>query len=102
MEAQRRNFSSRINYVIEAAEESRYNARHWLRYLRKQIRDGKALLTKEDVAAIIEAGQLTMYQEISLMRAMESGTPTNKYVAGLNQRAETHMLNQIMGKHENA
>ncbi len=102
METERKDNSSRINLLIRAAEESRYNARHWLRYLRKQIKDGKAMLTKEDIATVIEKGQLTMYQKVSLKRAMESGTPTNRYIVELNQRAKTKMLDQIMRKYKDA
>ncbi len=95
----REGSNSRVRYILGAAEESRYNARHWLRYLRKMVTDENAKLTKEEIAEIISQGQLTMYQKISLIRAMEPDTPTNKYVISLNQHAKTPLLDQIMRKY---
>ena len=100
MESERN--SSRAIYMIKAAHETRTNARHWLRYLRKQIKDDQIMLTKEDIQLILEKGQLTMYQTISLVRAMEPGTPTNQFVAKLNQKARTPMLDQIKRKYSRA
>ena len=92
----------KIQYLIHAAEQSRYNAKHWLRYLRKQIKGETVLLTPAEVESIIESGELTMYQTISLKRAMTPGTPTYHYVSALNQRAETPMIDQILRKYNHA
>ena len=37
------------DFIINAAKESRYNARHWFRYLRKVIFEGYTYLTDEDI-----------------------------------------------------
>ena len=92
----------RVQYMINAAEQSRFNAKHWLRYLRKQVRDEEVLLTPVEIESIVDSGALTMYQVISLKRAMEKGTPTNQYVVSLNQPSETPMLDQILRKYHNA
>lgn len=85
------------NSVLRAAEQSKNDAKLWLRYLRKEFIGGRTRLTPEQVAAILNSGKLTMYQRISLLRAIEPGTITNKYVLSLNEPAKTPILDAIRG-----
>ena len=87
---------SREENIMRAAERSRDNAKHWLRYLRKEFIGGKSRLTSEQVAVILNSGRLSMYQRISLLRAIEPGTPTNEYVLSLNERAKTPMVDKLL------
>ena len=91
--------NTRAAYMIEGAKRSRYNARHWFRYLRKYADEEKTVLSEDEIATIIDSGELTMYQIITLKRAMQPGTITNKRAAGLNKRTTTPMVNEILRRH---
>ena len=92
---------SREENLINAAEESRYNAAHWLRYLRKEFEGGTMRLSSEQLMKVLSSDRLTMYQKISLKRAATPETETHNYVVSLNERADTSMLDEIMRKHRN-
>jgi len=85
-----------ISFVENAAQYSRYHLDHWFRYLRKIIKDGKIQLSSDQLDQIMQSDKLTPLQKVSLKRAAQPGTPTNLYIAGLNQRTNLTMLRQIM------
>jgi transcriptional regulator with XRE-family HTH domain len=85
--------------LLRAAEQSKDNAKHWFRYLRKEFVDGKIRLTPEQLAVVLNSGRLTMFQRISLLRAIEPGTETNKYILSLNEPAKATMLEKIRRRH---
>ena len=89
--------NSRAGYIIEGARRSRYHADHWFRYLRKVVSEQGALLSQDELKLIIASGELTMLQVITLKRALQPGTPTNRKVIALNQRTTTPMVAELSG-----
>ena len=90
---------NKIEYCKKAAADSTYNADQWFRYLRKIVKPEGCLLSKEEVQELLDSSVLTMYQKVTLKRAVYSGTPTNKKVISLNQEAKTPMLNYLRRKY---
>jgi len=88
-------------YMIGAAEQSRYNARHWFRYLRKVIFESTSYLTDEDVNALLNSEELTLFQKITLKSAIDTSSPTHDYVISLNKPTELRYFNQLMEKMKN-
>ncbi len=86
----------RAGYILEGARRSRYNANHWFRYLRKIITDQGILLSKEETDMILNSSVLTMFQKVTMKRALESGTPTNKRIIALNQKTTTPMIKELL------
>lgn len=91
--------NTRIGYFIEVARQSRYHAEQWFRYLRKAFSNDGTLLSPADVTAIIDSGELTMFQIITLKRAMQPGTETNEYILSLNKEAALPMIQAVLRKH---
>ena len=85
-----------IRYIEEAAEQSRYHSRHWFRYLRKVCVNGCVQLSPGEMKQVLESDKLSLFQKISLKQAGIKDTPTSRYIAGLNQRTTTPMLQEIM------
>ena len=92
--------NTRVGYMIEGAKQSRYNASHWFRYLRKIVDGDKILLLPKDIEALIASGELTMFQIVTLKRAVQPGTITNIRVANLNRKTTTPMVRELMRKHK--
>ena len=93
--------SSKVDYLINAAKQSRYNAKHWLRYLRKEFNGDECRLSSNELSALINSDELTMYQKISLKQAANPGTATNRYIIELNQPAKTPMLDLLLRRNKN-
>ena len=89
----------RDDYLIDAAVETRSNARHWFRYLRKEFDKDSTSLSDQELDTVLKSPDLTMFQKISLMRAATPDSPTHRYIVSLNQPANTPMLDEIMRKH---
>ena len=76
------------DYMITASEQSRFNASHWFRYLRKVIFEDYSYLTEEDVEKLLGSKELTDFQKVSLKYAIQEHTPTHEYVISLNKPAK--------------
>ena len=74
-----------VSYLIRGADDSRYHARHWFRFLSKAISRDGSKLSSEDVAEIIASGQLTAFQMVTLQLAQELDGPVFEAVAGLRE-----------------
>ena len=83
-------------YMLNAAKESRYNARHWFRYLRKVIFEDYTYLTDEDIAKLLTSDELTAFQKISLEFAVQQGSPTHEHVVSLNKPANVEEVKKLM------
>lgn len=83
-------------YVINAAKQSRYNARHWFRYLRKVIFEDYTYLTVVDIEKLLNSTELTAFQKVSLKFAVQQGTPTHEYVVSLNKQANIDGVRKLM------
>ena len=75
-------------YMINAAIDSRYNSRQWFLYLRKVITKDKIKLSEQVITDLLSSSELTMYQKVTLERAVIIGTPTYQRVISLNQKAK--------------
>lgn len=92
---------SHVDYLIHAAQHSRYHAKHWFRYLRKMVINDKIILTQDDLTALLEGKFLTNFQKVTLKRAMTKGTPTYDYVAGLNRPCKLKNIEEFFRRNPN-
>lgn len=88
------------DYILNAAKQSKYNADHWFRYLRKVIFSDYSYLTDDDVESLIKSTELTDFQKVSLKYAMQTGSPTQKYVISLNEPAKLTNTQKLMEKYK--
>lgn len=79
-----RNTLTNPEYLECAAKDSAGNARHWMRYLRKVIKED-ALPSKDVVASLLQSDALTSFQKISLKHACIPGSPIYNYILDLNR-----------------
>ena len=83
-------------FMLNAAKQSRYNARHWFRYLRKVIFEDCTYLTDEDIEKLLTSDELTAFQKVSLEFAVQQGSPTHEHVVSLNQPARIDEVRNLM------
>lgn len=84
------------DFMINAAKESRHNARHWFRYLRKVIFEDYTCLTDEDIESLLTSDDLTAFQKVSLEFAVQQGSPTHNHVVFLNKLANVDEVRKLM------
>ena len=89
-----------MNYYFNAAKKSRNNSEQWFRYLRKFITSEGCKLSDNEINYMLLSDHLTMYQKITLKRALINGTETNKKVISLNEKTKTPMLDHIKRKNK--
>lgn len=65
------------DFMINAAKQSRHNARHWFRYLRKVIFEDYTYLTDDDLENLLNSTELTTFQKVTLKCAVQIGSPTH-------------------------
>lgn len=83
-------------FMINAAKESRHNARHWFRYLRKVIFEDYTYLTDEDIESLLNSTELTAFQKVSLEFAVQQGSPTHEHVVSLNKLANVGEVRNLI------
>ena len=88
------------DYIIMAAVHSRNNARHWFRYLRKDIDKCGILFSKEDIESLYNNETLTPFQRVSLRTAFENGSQTRQHIINLNNKAGLELISLVRKKHE--
>lgn len=84
------------DFMLNAAKQSRHNARHWFRYLRKVIFEDCTYLTDEDIEKLLTSNELTAFQKVSLEFAVQYGSPTHEHVVSLNKPANIDEVRQLM------
>ena len=87
-------------FMINAAQQSRYNTRHWFRYLRKVIFEDCTYLTDEDVKSLLNSTELTAFQKVSLEFAVQQSSPTHEHVVSLNQSAKIDEVRNLMEQYK--
>lgn len=92
--------SSNVIWLIRGAKHSRYNANHWFRYLRKVVVNGKIGLTADEIQQLLENYQLTMFQKITLKRAVNVGTPMFDYISNLNKPTQLKYYQELLRRQE--
>lgn len=85
-----------FNYMLCAAERSRFSSSHWFRYLRKVIFEDYTYLTDDDVQRLWESDKLTQFQKISLKCAVQFGSPTHKFVVSLGKPAQLTYVPKLL------
>ena len=88
------------DYMINASKQSRFNASHWFRYLRKVIFEDYSYLTDEDVEKLLNSNELTQFQKVSLKYAVQKHSPTHQYVISLNKPAKLTNVQKLMEKYK--
>lgn len=84
------------DFMLNAAQQSQHNARHWFRYLRKVIFEDCTYLTDEDVKNLLNSTELTAFQKVSLEFAVQQGSPTHEHVIFLNKLANVDGVRKLM------
>ena len=84
-----------INFFEQGAIDSKYNASHWFRYLRKIIKNDKVIITPDEIQILLKSKNLTMFQKVTLERAAIIGSPTYIYIKSLNEPAKLPMLTKL-------
>lgn len=84
------------DFMLNAAKQSRHNARHWFRYLRKVIFEDYTYLIDEDIEKLLTSNELTAFQKVSLEFAVQYGSPTHEHVVSLNKPANIDEVRQLM------
>ena len=79
------------DYMINASRQSRFNASHWFRYLRKVIFEDSSYLTDKDVERLLASKELTDFQK---------HTPTHEYVISLNKPAKLTNVQELMERYK--
>jgi len=90
------------NYMELAARHSKGNARHWFRYLRKEIDKCGVTFSTEDVVALYYNEVLTPFQRVSVKAAFTDGSPTRQHILGLNNAAQRNKVILARERHEKA
>ena len=89
------------DYMVMAAKHSKGSARHWFRYLRKDIDKCGTLFSKEDVENLAKNEALTPFQRVSIRAAFHEGSSTQEHIIGLNRKAGRDKIMRIRAKYEN-
>ncbi len=69
--------------------------------MRKVIFEDYTYIDRETFQRLKQSEELTMYQKVTLQRALDFNSPTHRYVVSLNQPAESHYMNKIKQMIEN-
>lgn len=85
-----------FNYMVLAAERSRFSSSHWFRYLRKVIFEDYTYLTDDDVQRLLNSDKLTQFQKISLKCAVQFGSPTHEFVVSLGKQAQLNHVQKLL------
>lgn len=85
-----------FNYMVLAAERSRFSSSHWFRYLRKVIFEDYTYLTDDDVQRLLNSDKLTQFQKISLKCAVQFGSPTHEFVVSLGKQAQLNQVQKLL------
>ena len=88
------------DYMINASRQSRFNASHWFRYLRKVIFEDSSYLTDKDVERLLASKELTDFQKVSLKYALQEHTPTHEYVVSLNKPSKLTNVQELMERYK--
>jgi hypothetical protein len=90
------------DYIVMAAQHSKGSARHWFRYLRKDIDKCGMLFSKQDVENLSRNEALTPFQRVSIMAAFREGSPTRQHIISLNSKAKRDKIMMVRAKYENS
>ena len=87
------------DYIVMAAQHSKNNAQHWLRYLRKDIDKCGTLFSKQEVEELYNNEALTPFQRVTIKAAFEEDSQTRKHIISLNSKANRNKLSLVREKY---
>jgi len=88
-----------VDYIVTvAAPHSRYDTKHWFRYLRKDINKE---ISKEQIAELYNNKALSAFQRVSLKAAFTEGSSTREHILSLNNKVIPNKLLIARDKCEN-
>ena len=87
--------------LVMGARDSAGNMKLWFRYLRKEFENGKCRITEDRLESLLNSSALTNTQKVVLKFATKEGSPTNLYVASLNQPMKSNLLEELRRKYGN-
>jgi len=90
------------SYMVLSARHSRGNARHWFKYLRKEIDKCGILFYMDDVVALYNNEALTPFQRVSVKAAFTDGSPTRQHIQNLNSPANRNKIRSVRDKYDKA
>ena len=90
------------HYMVMAAQHSKGSARHWFRYLRKDIEKCGTLFSEQDVESLSRNEALTPFQRVSIRAAFREGSPTRQHIINLNSKAGRDKIMAVRAKYENS
>jgi len=90
------------SYMVLSARHSRGSARHWFRYLRKEIDKCDVLFSMDDVVALYNNEALTPFQRVSVKAAFTDGSPTRQHIQSLNNSANRNKILSVRVKYGKA
>ncbi|UHR02948.1 hypothetical protein LV469_01305 [Peptoniphilus sp. GNH] len=82
------------DYMVMAAEHSKYNANHWFRYLSKVIYEDSIYIDDDTFNKLYKSNKLTKYQKVTLKLAIKKGSSVNECVISLNKPAKLKNLQE--------
>ena len=88
------------SYMVLSARHSRGNARHWFRYLRKEIDKCGVSFSMDDVTALYNNEALTPFQRVSVKAAFTDGSPTRQHIQSLNNAASRNKILSLRAKYD--
>ncbi|MCL2153381.1 MAG: hypothetical protein FWH57_10580 [Oscillospiraceae bacterium] len=86
-------------YMVMAALQSRNNARHWFRYLRKYIDKCGTRFSEQDVENLYNNEALTPFQRVSIKAAFEEGSQTRLHIINLNKKISSDKISVLRGQY---
>jgi len=90
------------SYMVLSARHSRGNARHWFRYLRKEIDKCGVSFSMDDVVALYNNEALTPFQRVSVKAAFTDGSPTRQHIQSLNNAASRNKILSVRDNYDKA
>ena len=91
-----KELSQNYYYTLRAAKETKYNAKHWYRYLAKLITKEKIYLTETEISTLMNSDELTNFQKATLRVGTIEGSPVYNKVIKMNSKASFKNLKTVM------
>jgi len=89
------------DYMAIAAQHSKNSAKHWFRYLRKDIDKCGVSFSKREIEKLYNSEILTPFQRVSLKAAFEDSSQTRQHIISLNGKANLDKILSVRKKYEN-
>ena len=85
-----------IEYLLNAAQKSKWNLELWVRYLNKVIQRDKILLSKTDIDYLMSSEELTSFQRVFLELALEKETTHWEMTVGMSEPTQSIHLQSVL------